>query len=144
MVQCHGDLMIVPRGGDHAGDAVFLRAYRAVYHISHRIDQPHPQPRLAVGRDLHGFFGDKFWLRGHNGPAGAALGQLIPGPLPPVGIFYIGDHKLFHQPFDQCGFSGPHRTYHADINVSGSAACNVLINTCGHVLSSRLLRLYKV
>ena len=69
--------------GLHRGRrAVLLRAHRAVHHVAHGVDQPHPQLRHAVGGNLHRFLGDELRLRGHDGLPGTALGQLDPWRVP--------------------------------------------------------------
>ena len=82
----HRDLVVEPRGGHHSGDTVLVGTHSPIYHIAHGVDKPHPEHCFAVGADLHRFLGDKFRLRGHDGFAGAALGQFVPCPFLPVGI----------------------------------------------------------
>ena len=124
----HGDLPVVPGRSDHPGNTVFLGAHRAVHHIAHGIDHPDPEPGRAVRRDLHRFLRHKFRFRSHDGPAGAALGQLIPGPLRPVRVLDIGDHQLLHDPLDEGGLSRPHRPHHTNIDIASGPGRQSFIN----------------
>ena len=97
----HGNLMVVPRRGDHSRLPVLIRPNGAHHHIAHRIDQPDRQLRRTVRADFHSLLRHKFRLRRHDGFPGAALGQLIPGPLTSVYIIDIGNDQFFHDPLDK-------------------------------------------
>ena len=124
----HGNLMVVPGGGHHPRHAVFLRAHRAVHHVAHGVDQPHPQLCDPVRGNLHRLLGDELRLRSHDGLPGAALGQLISGALLAIGVGDAGNHQLLHNPFDEGRFSGTHRPDHAHINIAAGSGSNVRIN----------------
>ena len=74
-------------------------------------------PQSGSGRTImtaepntHGILRDELRLCSHYGSAGAALRQLIPGALPPIGVIDVRDYKGLHESFDKAGFSGPDRT----------------------------------
>ena len=124
----HGDLVVEPGGGDHPGHPLIVGTHCSLHHIAHRVNKPHLHPADAVGRDLRRLLGNKFRLRGHNDPAGTALGQFIPGPLLLIRVFNARDHQLLHDPFDQGGFSGAYRSHHADVDIPAGAQGHILIN----------------
>ena len=124
----HGDFRIEPGGCHHSRLAVLLRPYRPRNHVAHGVDEPHPQPGGTVGRNFHRFLRNKFRLRGHNGPPGAALGQLIPGTLLAVGVGDSGDHQFFHNPLDQGGFSRTDRANYPHVNIAAGPGGDVRIN----------------
>ena len=124
----HGDLVIVPGGGYHPGHAVFFHTHRPGDHISHGVDQPDADVGFAVGGDLHSFLRHEFGLCGHNGLAGAALGQLIGCPLPAIGIGDRRDHQLFHDAFDQGGFTRANGPHNPNINIATGACGNISVN----------------
>ena len=86
--------MICPGGRDHAGLAVLRRPGGVGDEIAHAVDEADGELRRAVGADGDGLLGDEFWLGGHDRLAGAALGQLILGPLAAIGVVDIGQHQL--------------------------------------------------
>ena len=120
--------MVVPGGGHHPGHAVFLRAHRAVHHVAHGVDQPHPQLCDPVRGNLHRLLGDELRLRSHDGLPGTALGQLISGALLAIGVGDAGNHQLLHNPFDEGRFSGTHRPDNTHINIAAGSGSNVRIN----------------
>ena len=126
---CHGNGRFRPGGCHHSGNALLLRTYRTGDHIAYGVDHPHPHGGLALGRDLHSLFRHELRFAGHNGSAGTALGQFIPGSGLPVGICDGRDHQILHDPLDQRGFSGPHRTHHTDIYISAGSGGDVLVNS---------------
>ena len=125
----HGHLGVRPRGGDHPGLSVLLRPHSPGHHVAHGVDHPHPESGFAVGADFHRLLRDEFGLRGHNGLAGAALGQLIPGSFPAVGVGDLGNHQLLHQMLDEGGFPGAHRPHHPHIDIAAGSGGDVLINS---------------
>ena len=86
--------MVRPGGRDHAGLAVLRRPGGVGDEIAHAVDHADGKLRRAVGADSDGLLGDKFRLSGHNRLAGAALGQLILGPLASIGVVDIGQNQL--------------------------------------------------
>ena len=125
----HGDLHVIPGGGHHPGLPVLLRANRPGNHIANGIDHADPELGNPVGADFHGLLRHELGFRGHNGLAGAALGQLIPCPLRPEGIPHCRNHQFLHDPFDQCGFPGPNRPHHTDIDIPAGSGGNIRVNT---------------
>ena len=124
----HGQLLRGPWRGDHAGPAVLGVADRAGDHVAHGVDQAHAQRRFAVGADARGLVRNEFRLRGHDGPAGAGLRQLVGGALALVDIFDVRQHELLHEALDECGFSRPHRADDADIDRAVRAPGDLLID----------------
>ena len=127
----HGNLMVIPGGGHHPGRPVLRGPHGPGHHIAHGVDHPHPELCRPVGGDFHRLR-HEFRLRGHNGLTGAALGQLIPGPLLPVRVGDVGNHQLLHHPLDEGGLPRPDRAHHAHINISAGSGCNLLINGFFH------------
>ena len=121
----HGDRFVLPRRRDHPRLVVFHGTDGSVYHIAHRVDEPHGQGRRAVRGDLDRVLRDKFRLCGHDGLAGAALRQLILGPFPLVQVADVRNDQLLHKPLDESGFSRPHRPDYPDIDVAARASGNV-------------------
>lgn len=78
--------------------------------------------------DLGSLLRDELGLGGHDGPARAALGQLIPGPLPAVDVFDVGDDLGLHEALDEGGLARPNRTHHTKIYISVRAESDVLVN----------------
>ena len=131
----HGDLMVIPGCGDHPGNPLLFSPHCPIHHIAHRVNKPQSEFRCSVGRNLHRFLRNKLGFRGHDGSAAAALGQFIPCPFRPVGIGNIGNHQCFHDPLDEGGFPGPHRAYHADVDIAPGTPGNILVNAV-HSVSS--------
>ena len=124
----HGDVVVKPGGTHHAGHVVLHLAGGPGDHVAHAVDQPHRKSRPVLQRNFHRVLGDKLGLGGHDGPAGAALGQLIPGPLPAVDVFNIRDHHRLHEALDKRGFSGAHRPHNADIDIALRPQGDILID----------------
>ena len=124
----HGQLLRGPGRGDHAGLAVLGVADRAGDHVAHGVDQAHAQRRLAVGADARGLVRNEFRLRGHDGPAGAGLRQLVGGAFALIDVFDVRQHELLHEALDECGFSRPHRADDADIDRAVHAPGDLLID----------------
>ena len=76
--------------------------------------------------DLHRLLGDKLGLGGHHRPAGAALGQFVPGPLPAVFVGDVGQDHGLHKPLDKGGLPRPGGPHHADVDVPRRALGDVL------------------
>ena len=132
----HGDLMVVPGGGDHPGGVVLHLADGALHHVSHTVDQPHGKARPVRQLDLGSLLRDELGLGGHDGPARAALGQLIPGPLLAVDVVDVGDHLGLHEPLDEGGLPGAHGAHHADVDIPSGAGGDILIDTGIHSIPS--------
>ena len=124
----HGDLIVKPGGGYHAGAVVLQGAHRAGNHIAYAVDEADGEGRPVVHGDLNGLLRDEFGLGGHDGAPGAALGQLIPGPLPAVHVVDIGDDHGLHEAFDKGRFSRPHRPHDADIDIPLGTQGNIFID----------------
>ena len=124
----HGQLLRSPGRRAHARPAVLGVAARAGDHVAHGVAQAHAQRRLAVGADARGLVRNEFRLRGHDGPAGAGLRQLVGGALALVDIFDVRQHELLHEALDECGFSRPHRADDADIDRAVRAPGDLLID----------------
>ena len=121
--------MICPGGADHTGGAVLIRADSTGDHVANGINHAHPHTGFSIRGDLYGLLRHKFRLTGHNGFAGAALGQFIFCPLFSVWICDSRDHQRFHDPLYQGGFSGTHRPYHTDIHIASGSGGNICINS---------------
>ena len=124
----HGDLVIEPGGGHHPLQLPLHLPHRPGDHIAHAVDQPYPEGHAPLHRHAGGLLGDELGLRRHNGPAGAALGQLIPGPLPAVDIFDVGDDQRLHKALDEGGFSRSDRPHNADVDVALRPQGDILID----------------
>lgn len=137
----HGDLMVIPRGHDHPGRQILELPHGTGNHVPHAVDEPHGEGGAVRQTHLCGLLRYELWLGGHNGAAGAALGQLVSGPLPSVVVFNIGQHLRLHKPFDEGGFSCADRPHHADIDAAAGTGCHILIHGCGtiHMLLLRIL-----
>ena len=133
----HGDLVVEPVGGHHPGRALLLRSGGPFHQISHAVDETDGEPGPARG-DLHRLLRHEFRFAGHDRPTGAALGQLVSGPLPAVHVLDAGEHQGLHEALDEGGFAGAHRPHHADIDVAARANGYVLIN--GMHIQERSLR----
>ena len=92
----HRNFVVKPRGSDHARYTVFRSACRTVYHVAHGVNHAYTQFGNAVGGDFYRFFRHEFWLCGHNGLAGTALGQFVPCPFFAIGVIDAGDYQFFH------------------------------------------------
>ena len=123
----HGQGLRIPGRGDHPGLSLLLRPQGSGDQIAHRVDEPYRQLGRPVRRDGHRVLGDELGLGCHNGPAGPALGQLIPGPLPLVHVFNMGDDQGLHHPFDKGGLARADRSHHADINIPAGALGHIPI-----------------
>ena len=124
----HGDLVIEPRGGHHPLGLSFQMSHRSLHHVAHAVDEPDLEGGAPLHCDSYRFLRDKFGLRRHDGTPGAALGQFIPGPLPAVHIFNVGDDQRLHEPLDKCGFSGPDRPHDADIDIALGPKRDILVD----------------
>ena len=122
------DLLLKPGGTDHTRLVVLKLAHGALHHIAHTVDEPQVKARAALQVDVSRLLRNKLWLGSHDGAAGAALGQLILGPLPQIYVVHIWQHKLLHKAFDEGGLSRPYRTYHADIDVPRRPRGDILID----------------
>ena len=135
----HGDLVVVPGGHHHPGRQVLILAHSAGHHIPHAVDEPHGERDPLLHADLHRLLRHELGFGGHDGAAGAALGQLIPGPVPAVAVLDIGQHLGLHKALDEGGFSGAHRPHHADVNAAAGPGRHILINGCGLIHGPFLL-----
>ena len=124
----HGNFPVIPGGCHHAGNAVFFRPHRTVYHVAHAVNHPHPQAGCTVRGDFHRLLRHKLRLGGHNGFAGTALGQLIPGALPAIWLLNGGNHQFLHDSLDQGGFSGSHRPNYTNIDIAAGSCGNFRID----------------
>ncbi len=127
----HGYFIIVPRGHDHTGRQILELAYRAGNHIAYAVNEPHREADTLVKVYLHRFLRYEFWLGGHDGTSGAALGQFVLGPVTAVHVADMRDHLCLHKALDKGGLSSPDRAYHANIDAVLSPRCHILINACG-------------
>jgi hypothetical protein len=75
------------------------------------------------------FLRDKLWLGRHHGFSGSRLRQLIHGTLPIIIIRNRRKHHQLHKSLDKGRFSGPHRSYHAQINLSAGPCLNIPVYT---------------
>ena len=132
----HGDLVVVPGSGDHPGGVVLHLSDGALHHVAHAVDQPHGKARPVRQLDLGGLLRDELGFGGHDGPAGAALGQLIPGPFLSVDVVDVGDHLGLHEPLDEGGLPGAHGAHHADVDIPSGAGGDILIDTGIHSIPS--------
>ena len=132
----HGDRMIVPRRCDHPGLIILRLAQGPPDHVAHTVDKPDGKGRAPLQLDLGRLLRHELRFRRHHRAAGAALGQLISGPLPAVHIVNIGNDLCLHEPLDKGGFPCPHRPYHTDIDVARSAGGNILIDRGIHSIPS--------
>ena len=132
----HGYLMVVPGGGDHPGSVVLKLADGPPDHVAHTVDEPHGEGRAIRQLHLGRLLWDKLGLRRHDGPAGAALGQFIPGPLLAVHVFNVGNDLGFHEALNEGGLSGPYRAHHADVDIPRRAGGDILIDGRIHSIPS--------
>ena len=132
----HGNLMIVPGSGHHPGCVVLKLADGPPYHVAYAVDEPHGEGRAVGQLHLGRLLRDELGLRRHDGPAGTALGQLIPGPLLAVYIFNVGNYLGFHEALDEGGLAGPHRAHHADVDIPRRAGGDILIDGRIHSIPS--------
>ena len=128
--------MVVPGCGDHAGRIILVLPDGPPDHIAHAVDQPHGKCRPALQLDLRRFLRYELGLGSHDGPAGTALGQLIPGPFPAVDILDVGNDLRLHEPFDKGGFSGAYRSHHANVDIPRGAGGDILIDRGIHSIPS--------
>ena len=96
-----GKLCLRPRGHDHPGRSLFLGSHRAGDQIADRVDEPDFESRCTVRRNFHCLLGHKLWLRRHDRPAGAGLGQLVARAVALIGILQIWKHQLLHKALDK-------------------------------------------
>ena len=99
----HGDLMVKPGGGHHPGGIPLQLAHGPGHHVAHTVDEPNGEGRTSLQRHVGGLLRHELGLRRHDGAAGAALGQLIPGPLPAVDVVDVGDDLRLHETLDEGG-----------------------------------------
>ena len=125
-----GDLLVEPRAFDHAGLVVLLVAHSPLHHVTHAVDEPHGEGGAVRQTHLCGLLRYELWLGGHNGAAGAALGQFVPGPLPAVFVGDVGQDHGLHKPLDKGGLPRPGGPHHADVDVPRRALGDVLVNAC--------------
>ena len=90
-----------PRSHDHPGRSFFLGSHRAGDQIADRVDEPDFQSRGTVRRNFHCLLGHKLWLRRHDRPAGAGLGQLVARAVALIGVLQIRKHQLLHKALDK-------------------------------------------
>ena len=126
----HGDLMVKPGGGHHPGGVPLQLAHGPGDHVAHAVDEPNGEGRASLQRHVGGLLRHELGLRRHDGAAGAALGQLIPGPLPAVDVVDVGDDLRLHETLDEGGLPGPHRAHDADVNVARRPCGDALIDGC--------------
>ena len=123
-------LVIQPRSHHHTRGQVLKLSHSARHQVSHAVHQSYTEFCTVGQAELHRFLRDKFGLCGHNGAPGAALRQLVNGPVPAEVIVHPGQHLGLHKALDKCGFSRAHRTHHADINIAVRSLGHALINIC--------------
>ena len=124
----HGDLMVKPWSGDHALGLPLQLSHCSGHHVAHTINEPHLERRRGVHGHGHRLLRNKLGLCRHDGPPGAALGQLIPGPLPAIDVVDVGDDQTLHHPFDEGGLSGAHRPHHTDVDIAVGPTGDILID----------------
>ena len=118
-------------GNDLPGADLRLQlAHRPGDQIAHAVDEPDGKGPAPLHGDLHRLLGDKLGLGGHHRPAGAALGQFVPGPLPAVFVGDVGQDHGLHKPLDKGGLPRPGGPHHADVDVPRRALGDVLVNAC--------------
>ena len=124
----HRHFVVKPRGRDHSFTALIILTGSAGDHIADAVNEPHR--RLHAGSELHGYrlLRYEFWFRRHDGPSGSALRQLVSGSLPQVLVFHTRKNERLREPLDKSGFSGAHRTDHADVNIAACTVRNILKN----------------
>ena len=123
----HGDLMVEPGGHHHPGLVAVHLPQRAGHHVAHAVDEPDGEHTAVLHAHLHRVLRDEFGFGGHHHPPGTALRQLIPGPIPDVGVLDLGQNQGLHEPLDEGGLPRPHGAYHADIDIALGALGDILI-----------------
>ena len=128
--------MVIPRCCHHAGLVLLHLPQGPRDHVADTVDKADGKGRAAIQLKLHCLLRHKLRLRCHDSPAGAALRQLIPGPLLAVNIVDAGNDLCFHEPLDKGGLSCSHRPHNTDINIPGGAGGNILIDRGIHSIPS--------
>ena len=98
-----------------------------VYHESHAVNDPYLGFNAVCQIDSGRLLGNKLGLRGHDGLAGRALGQLIPAQIAQVLILHCREHQQFHEPLYEGRFACADRPYYAYVNLSACSRLNILV-----------------
>ena len=97
----HTDLIFKPWRCNETFLSVLKLSRCAFHHISDAIHKTDGNVISSVKRERYGFLRHKFRLRGHDRLSGAALRQLILGPLPGIFIIHARDHHGLHKTLDK-------------------------------------------
>src|SRR5690606_37478152 len=90
----------------------------------HAVHQPHPGPGTTP-LQRHGPIAHKVGLGCHDGAPRAALGELVLGALPVIGVLDAGQDQTVHEAFDEGGLAGPHRAHYANVDAASGALGDV-------------------
>ena len=133
---CHIErhFLVEPGGMHHSGLFVFDVSQRTGDNITHTVDHAQPHVRIVSQRQFYRILRDELRLGSHDGSSGGGLGQFICGAFFPRFVRNMRNDQLFHESFDEGGFSGADWADDADINVTAGAAGDVLIDRICHVL----------
>ena len=123
----HGNLVVHPGGGHHPGLVSVHLPHGSGHHVAHAVNEPHGEGAAVLHGQAHRILRDEFGLGGHHHAAGPALGQLIPGPVPQVGVLDFRQHHSLHKALDEGGFSRANRTNHPNVNIALGALGDILI-----------------
>ena len=125
-----GHRLVGPWSVDHTRAVLLGIAARAVDHIAHAVNQPHPHMRIVAQIYLDSLVRDELRLGGHNRPARRRLRKLISGAHRLMLISDIGDYEVIHKSFDERRLARADGTDYADINITvcplGDVAVNVI------------------
>ena len=125
-----GHRLVGPGGVDHTRAVLLGITARAVDHVAHAVNQPHPHMRIVAQIYLDSLVRDELRLGGHNRPARRRLRKLISGAHRLMLISDIGDYEVIHKSFDERRLARADGTDYADINITvcplGDVAVNVI------------------
>ena len=96
-------------------------------HKSNAVDEPHLCLNLIAQPDLSRFLRYEFGFRRHDRLPGRTLRKFISRLCFLMLIHHFRQHHQFHKPFDKGGFSRPHRSYNAYINLSIGPGFNITV-----------------